>query len=768
MRALAVVLVVLGCTQAPEIPAPIGRAEGRVSRIRSRADIDLHGPRVDARAGDFLLENSGMLAVVTAAGHVVDYGPRGGRDEMVGVEPSVFRGLEAEVLTVVRAAPVGAALFVEKRLVARPLQLRTWIYFSGPALAIESSLVGEAAGAPLTLGEVVAWGNLPTFVEGHGFAVREGSNTGEFIAREGFGTAYALYSAGGRITARIPPFDLPGFNPSLSTGEEVGGRHRAVLLTHSARSLGDAVLSLPHLARRLTVLAALPRGLPPRTRVEVRRCLALGPYLEVLATGKEVELPAGCIRARLTAPGHAPGPWLESEQLHASPLPSAGRLRFRVNEAGRGAIPARILVRGRDATPDPSFGEEPREGAALNVVYSERGAGEQAIPPGRYRVVVDRGFEYTIHEEDVVVAAGRTATVQASLTRVVDTRGWISADLHLHAAPSPDAPAGLEDRIRSLAAVGVEVGVATDHNAVTDYGPVIRRMGMGRWVASVVGDEITTKETLFGHFNAFPLAPETPPIEWRDTEPRRIFAAVRAARPYGKDTILQVNHPRMRDLGYFELTRFDPGDIEGWAKRTPHADLGFDAIEVFNGDYYERKRLFKVEECLRDWYALLNSGRRYTATGNSDSHKLTYHEAGVPRNLVAVADDDPAKLDERAFVESIRRGRVVVSSGPFVQLWAGGVAVGGEVAAGEVEVVVRVDAPPWVDVDRVELVRRGEVVRSWRGPFAAGVTRLRAAERMRLRPGDWLIALARGSRPMSHLHRPDAAPFGFTNPVWVK
>ena len=43
---------------------------------------------------------------------------------------------------------------------------------------------------------------------------------------------------------------------------------------------------------------------------------------------------------------------------------------------------------------------------------------------------------------------------RATLDRVVDTRGWISADLHVHAVPSPDAPTLLDDRVRSLAAVG--------------------------------------------------------------------------------------------------------------------------------------------------------------------------------------------------------------------------------------------------------------------------------------------------------------------------
>src|SRR5262249_26045208 len=157
--------------------------------------------------------------------------------------------------------------------------------------------------------------------------------------------------------------------------------------------------------------------------------------------------------------------------------------------------------------------------------------------------------------------------------------------------------------------------------------------------------------------------------------------------------------------------RFDRDDIKGWQRRVGLGELGFDAIEVFNGDHYAM--IHKVEEVMRDWYALLDAGYRLTATGNSDSHKLSFHEPGVPRNLVAVPNDDPAAFDERAFLAAVRRGKVVVSSGPFIVLTAGGKGVGESVPAGEVEIAIRVDAPPWVDVDRVELVRRGRVLGTW-------------------------------------------------------
>jgi hypothetical protein len=50
----------------------------------------------------------------------------------------------------------------------------------------------------------------------------------------------------------------------------------------------------------------------------------------------------------------------------------------------------------------------------------------------------------------------------------------------------------------------------------------------------------------------------------------------------------------------------------------------FDALEVFNGlDAYSHPRVRLV---LRDWIAHLGRGFRYTATGNSDSHKLAFED----------------------------------------------------------------------------------------------------------------------------------------------
>jgi hypothetical protein len=763
-------------TSTEQAPAPPAKAEAEVRQIRSRDEVPLHGPRVEGRKGDWLLSAPGGVAVVSAArGTIVDFGADGGDDALVSLDPTVFVGLDEMTSVVESVGPAGPgdhALLVKRRVLSSPaLRLWTYVTFADRALRIESVASAEdEAALAVTVGEVVAWGNVPTWVEGHGFVADKGSFAGEFIAREGLGVAYALAPLQGHVVARFRHPEL-GFHEFPRTGERLesipahGASQRRILtMTQAAGALGEAVRVLPRYAGGATDAWPLRVETPPRSVVEAKGC-AGAPFARFEPRRPEVIVPRGSCWMRIVAPGHAPGAWVHPDASTPPPLPQAGTLHWAARERGADVVPARILVRGIGGTPDPDWGDEPHDGAALDVIHADRD-GQIPVPPGRYHVTVTRGFEYTLHEQDVRIRAGETAVVEAQLEHVVDTSGWISADLHVHAVPSPDAPSPLDDRVRALAASGVEVAVATDHNAITDYTSAIRERGLGRWLASLAGDEVTTRGVPLGHFNVFPLAPGSEPIEFDHVSPRAVVSAARAAPPQDRPKVVQLNHPRTGSIGYFELLHFDPRDVAGWKAGSPLAETGFDAIEVFNGDHYADVPV--VEGLMRDWYALLDAGIRVTATGNSDSHKLAYHECGVPRNLVLVGDDDPSRFDPARFVDAVRAGHVVVSSGVLVRLDVSGKGPGDTAAAGEQEVRVTVDAPPWVDVSRVELVRRGEVVKSWTGPFARGTRRLDARTTAKLAAGDWVLAVARGDGEMKFLARPGAKPFAFTNPVWIE
>src|SRR5207249_8292707 len=94
---------------------PLGpaHAEGKTTRVERKEGVPLTGERVDAAQGDFMIEGGGLVAVVSATrGRLADFGVEGGRDEVTGIDPSIYDGLsrmDAEVISIA-ATPDGHAI----------------------------------------------------------------------------------------------------------------------------------------------------------------------------------------------------------------------------------------------------------------------------------------------------------------------------------------------------------------------------------------------------------------------------------------------------------------------------------------------------------------------------------------------------------------------------------------------------------------------------------------------------------------------------------
>ena len=250
--------------------------------------------------------------------------------------------------------------------------------------------------------------------------------------------------------------------------------------------------------------------------------------------------------------------------------------------------------------------------------YTDDGSVVLTGRPGRYQIVAGRGPEYSRVVRDVELVAGQNQSFVVEIARVVDTSSYVGSDFHLHSRFSLDSHAGLRERIRSYAGEGVELAVATDHNFVVDYRPTIARLGLERFIQSMVGLELTTIDR--GHFNGFPL--EVRPgdlqpnddgsysntiatrtlgsFQWAQRTPDEVFTALRAlgrrkpatlqctidqalaflpafftgqanlrddpfnpaaCRVETEPVIVQVNHPRDSILGYFDQYGVDPDDL---------------------------------------------------------------------------------------------------------------------------------------------------------------------------------------------------------------
>lgn len=278
----------------------------------------------------------------------------------------------------------------------------------------------------------------------------------------------------------------------------------------------------------------------------------------------------------------------------------------------------------------------------------------------------------------------------------------------------------------------------------------------------------------------YPRAVPVPP--YKHTKMNAIFKAVRT----DPSRYFQLNHPRLYGgMGYFSMIGFDPNG----PRALIHNRIDFDGIEVYSG--YEDEKPERVEQVLRDYWALLNFGWRYTATGSSDSHRIQYHWAGYPRTMVTIdphppPDEDLSKIDPLAVVSAIKKGHATVTSGPIIELELEGVHPGDEiVTAGDpLSGHLRVRAAPWIDVTRVEIVVAGKVAQTFEVPSRPtqlgpepGSLEDAQARTIRLdrdievaigQENSWVQVIARGDRLLDDvLPFMPVPPIAFTNPVYV-
>lgn len=445
--------------------------------------------------------------------------------------------------------------------------------------------------------------------------------------------------------------------------------------------------------------------------------------------------------------------------------PGTGELEIVVRDAESDApIAARVRVDGVELTPEP----------ARRTIITSGAPAMVTLPRGRYRLLASRGPEWTMATELVEVAPGARRVVDLSIRHAIDPVRYVPCDFHVHASPSPDSDVGLEDRVASLAAEGIRFAVATDHNHVTDYAPAARALGL-RDFASAPGVEVTTWEPQFGHFNAWPLVPDPSDPRrgaprFRNTTPSELFGALRALGP---DVIVQVNHPRLDHIGYF-----DHRDRQG-----REASLDVDAVEVWNG--YELRSTEALDRNLADWMALLSRGHRVVATGNSDSHDVDRHPAGYPRTYVRLSGSN--EPDAASIARALRAGHAFVTSGPFLDVSVEGRGPGETVHTdGVARLDVEVRSPPWIDVTRVEVWMNGALVlvealhveeppltnratlRVRRANDPA-VRRRRMQALLEVQEDAYVIVVARGDAPITALFdRRIVHPVAFTNPIWLR
>lgn len=492
---------------------------------------------------------------------------------------------------------------------------------------------------------------------------------------------------------------------------------------------------------------------------------------------------SGRRRRGLTAPRVA------SFLLLLPPLLAAGAARaagadVRAAAVERGSVAVRVVDRANGAplacrltVVDPAgrlapVGADKAPWLAVRpgVIYTATGEAQFTLPPGTYTLYANRGLEYSLAEHRLVVSA-TPARVDLALAREVDTAGYVSCDPHIHTLTySRHGDSTVEERMVTIAGEGIELAISAEHNHHADYAPFHGPTQTTGQFTSVVGNEVTTPA---GHVNAFPIRPASRLPEHKSTDWKVVLASVRDT-PGVK--VVMLNHPSNDHGGFIptDPSRFHPVTGESRDGR----DWDFDAIETMTSSAMQSDWM----KPYRDWFLLLNRGRRMTSMGSSDTHDVNRFILGQGRTYVASRAASAEAIDVDEACQNIRDGRTLVSLGLFVEAWVDGRGVGETVTLGAAAPAlrVRVQAPRWIGADRIEVYLNGELAATQAVlPPPDAVVKFDGRIALPRLPHDaWLVVIASGPgirehywptpRPNKPL-RPEWEPrvVGSTNPIWL-
>ncbi|MEZ6059365.1 MAG: hypothetical protein R3C19_03280 [Planctomycetaceae bacterium] len=349
---------------------------------------------------------------------------------------------------------------------------------------------------------------------------------------------------------------------------------------------------------------------------------------------------AGTLRAGknelvIAAPGngHSTPDDIRVGEIALTPRPvsevlSAGTIDVTVLDADSGKpLPARItIVTESGALQSVAAPADPQLAVRPGIVFTATGTAKFGVPAGAYTVYAGRGFEYSLATFAVTVREGETLPKTLTIRREVPTDGYVACDTHVHSLThSGHGDATVQERMVTIAAEGIELPIATDHNVQIDHDPLAREIGVRQYFTPVIGNEVTTP---VGHFNIFPVSAEAGVPDHRLTDWEAIFCEIdrETSAP-----VIVLNHARdlhsgVRPFGPKRFNSVVAESLDGWP-------AGFNAMEVINSGATQTD----VMQLFHDWMSLLNRGASVTPIGASDSHDVGRHFVGQGRTYAFAA-----------------------------------------------------------------------------------------------------------------------------------
>jgi hypothetical protein len=810
-----------GCSKAPPaVNVPVAdRARALV--IRDSGDL-IGGPKASGRVGDLLIANTKVRFIIAAAGRSRAWFPTGGvlldadvarpagqpgddrLQEMV-TRVGNLRMLYADTVevasdgsdggdAVVRVTGHDASVPILQSVLPMPANNVAAVteYRLAPyaqSLVITTTVTDQSGAAQtIPVGDVFVLADFVTlFAPGYGTdkgALMNSSGL-RYFAAFGGSVSYGFVAPGRKLGPIFPQAEIFALGTDRLALDAKGS---ATFSRAFAVGSGDVASLLPEIVRREggdpSALVNVSGTVSEQTTMakiggaQVGFGDANGPYLIAVTDGSG-HYQAALERGSYSTAAIAAERTGQTQTVDVSTgmavnsdlkLTDTGSFTVDIKDAQGGSSPARLQLYAKDGT---SFG----------YYLSPDGKGSGLLPPGDYRAIVSRGFEWEDAVVNFSVAAGKASPIAATIARVVDSTGWVAIDSHTHTAVSVDSQLDPHVRVAHALADGVELVITTDHDVAFDLAPTVTEMGLTGGFATAVGCEVSPVP---GHINGYPVV-DGPAADtdgywgvkwWSETAqhefivdlwPTDIFAGLRSKM---SAEVVQLNHPRSGQ-GVLNWVGYDAA--RGMKSVDPkQLDLNWDVIEVCNSGC-DPAPDSEDGKSLSDYFSFLNQGFRKGAVGVSDEHG-SGGWLGRARTMVEVHDDDPKTLDPKEVWMSLKSGRAVVLAGAFATLTvkddsgtAQGVGTLAKATKGPLALHVKVQAPSWIPTDRIRVIENGADVKAVPIPAAMGAPSVvRFDGDIAIDPpatDAWLLVIVEGDTAMAPVL--GAHPRTITNPVFI-
>ena len=316
------------------------------------------------------------------------------------------------------------------------------------------------------------------------------------------------------------------------------------------------------------------------------------------------------------------------------------------------------------------------------------------VPSGHYTIEGLRGIEYEPVVSGFDVTSSQTPTVELQFQRWshVEKDGWYSGDTHVHFLDVGTAV--LEARAEDLHIVNI---------LATKWGELITDVKQFSGGPDPISDARTivyvneeSRHGFLGHTVLLNLKELIYPLGWGSIEEEGV--------PRGTDYPPMA---RQADAAHAQ------GGFVSWAHfPNPKGEVAIDIAlgKIDSVDLMTWGNAFRQDDvrppASQTWYRFLNCGFKIPATGGTD--KMWNNQVvGIPRTYVHIKEG----LSYAGWLDSIRKGKTFVTTGPVIFLTVDGKGLGETISASKGQhMSVKAEVRSRIPVEKLEIVQGGEIV----------------------------------------------------------